>query len=200
MIDSTTIHQLSQKNDLRYARYAAPMTDIYLLGDDSALTALVFDDSWPADDDISKWFKKGSAESVSNALRALDEYFHGPGHRRKAGDAGPRVTAAAGGLLRITMHGITLTVDLSRFTAREISVYRELLKVPAGAVISYGALARNAGIPGGARFVGNTMAKNRFPVVIPCHRVIRSDGAMGNYSGGTHIKKYLLDFEKKGNL
>jgi methylated-DNA-[protein]-cysteine S-methyltransferase len=50
-------------------------------------------------------------------------------------------------------------------------------------------------VPGGGRFVGNAMAKNMFPVFIPCHRVIKSDGAMGYYSGGVHIKEFLLAHE-----
>ncbi len=90
-----------------------------------------------------------------------------------------------------------ILLDLSSYTEKEIQVYKELVKIEPGRRISYGALAEKSGIPSGARFIGNTMAKNRFPVIIPCHRVIKSDSSMGNYTGGIHIKKFLLDHESR---
>jgi len=69
------------------------------------------------------------------------------------------------------------------------------MSVPFGRTLSYAELASRAGFAGGARFVGNCMAKNDFPVFIPCHRVIRSDGSVGNFSGGEGIKELLLGFE-----
>ncbi len=86
-------------------------------------------------------------------------------------------------------------IDLDAFTEGEKKVYKTLCAIPAGQTISYGELARLSGYPGGARFVGNTMAKNIFPIIIPCHRVIRSDGSPGNYSSGTELKEFLLRHE-----
>jgi O-6-methylguanine DNA methyltransferase len=91
---------------------------------------------------------------------------------------------------------LSLTLDLSPYTENEISVYESLLHIPCGETISYGWLAREAGFPSGGRFVGNTMAKNSFPVIIPCHRVVRSDGKPGNYTSGPHKKVFLLEHEK----
>jgi len=88
-------------------------------------------------------------------------------------------------------------LDMSGYTEKEIQVYKELIQVKPGKRISYGALAEKSDIPSGARFIGNTMAKNRFPVIIPCHRVIKSDGSIGNYTGGFHIKTFLLDHESR---
>ena len=88
-----------------------------------------------------------------------------------------------------------LFLDMTGFTLREISVYKSLLKVPSGETISYGLLAEVSGIPSGARFAGNCMAKNRFPLFIPCHRVIKADGTWGNFTGGTGIKEFLLEYE-----
>jgi O-6-methylguanine DNA methyltransferase len=88
-----------------------------------------------------------------------------------------------------------LFLDMTGFSYKEISVYKSLLKVPAGDTISYGLLAEVSGIPSGARFAGNCMAKNRFPLFIPCHRVIKADGTWGNFTGGTGIKEYLLEYE-----
>lgn len=90
-----------------------------------------------------------------------------------------------------------LVLDMNGYTDKEINVYRELIKVKPGTTVSYGELALRSGIPRGARFIGNCMAKNRFPVLIPCHRVIKSDGSTGNFSGGVDIKEFLLEFERK---
>jgi len=91
-----------------------------------------------------------------------------------------------------------LLLDMSGYSLKEISVYKKLLKVPSGSTISYGLLAEVSGIPSGARFAGNCMAKNRFPLLIPCHRVIKADGSWGNFTGGTGIKEYLLVYESGG--
>jgi O-6-methylguanine DNA methyltransferase len=92
---------------------------------------------------------------------------------------------------------LSMTLDLSAFTENEFRVYERLLYIPCGGTISYGALARESGFPSGGRFVGNTMAKNSFPVLIPCHRVVRSDGKPGNYTSGPHKKIFLLEHEKE---
>jgi methylated-DNA-[protein]-cysteine S-methyltransferase len=99
-------------------------------------------------------------------------------------------------LLTISARRISLTIDCSLFTPHERRVYAQLLRVPFGLTISYGDLARRSAFPGGERFIGNAMAKNMVPIIIPCHRVIKSNGAIGNYSGGVHIKEYLLALEK----
>jgi len=68
-------------------------------------------------------------------------------------------------------------------------------KIPRGLVTTYGGLAARLGVPGGARAVGNVMAGNPFPLVIPCHRVIRSNGALGGFGGGLSMKRSLLEME-----
>lgn len=67
--------------------------------------------------------------------------------------------------------------------------------IPRGRVSTYGLIARRAGNPSGARAVGRALATNPFPLVIPCHRVIRSDGALGGYGGGVEMKRALLEME-----
>lgn len=68
--------------------------------------------------------------------------------------------------------------------------------IPRGQVITYAELARRAGSPGAARAAGSAMAANPLPVVIPCHRVVRSDGGLGDYSaGGTGVKRRMLRTE-----
>jgi len=68
--------------------------------------------------------------------------------------------------------------------------------IPRGSVSTYGRMAAHLGIPGGARAVGNALATNPFPIVIPCHRAIRSDGTLGGYQGGLAMKRALLEQER----
>ena len=82
-------------------------------------------------------------------------------------------------------------------TEFEKKVYRAILKIPIGETRSYEWVARKAGHPGANRAVGQALKKNPFPLVIPCHRVVRSSGCLGGYSwGGERVKKKLLDLER----
>lgn len=77
--------------------------------------------------------------------------------------------------------------------------------IPRGQVSTYRRMAVHLGVPGGARAAGNALATNPFPIVIPCHRAIRSDGTLGGYQGGLAMKKALLmqegiDVDGKGRV
>lgn len=89
-----------------------------------------------------------------------------------------------------------LPVDLSpvsEFDRRVLTVVRE---IPAGGVLTYADVARRIGSPSAARAVGNAVGRNPVPIVVPCHRVIRSDGTLGGYSGGGGAyKRRLLALE-----
>jgi methylated-DNA-[protein]-cysteine S-methyltransferase len=85
-------------------------------------------------------------------------------------------------------------LDLSSGTPFQISVWRELLKIPYGNVKTYGEIAESIGEPGAARAVGNAVGANPIPIIIPCHRVIGVNG-LGGYSCGIQIKKKLLEIE-----
>jgi methylated-DNA-[protein]-cysteine S-methyltransferase len=71
-----------------------------------------------------------------------------------------------------------------------------------GQTISYGGLAQKAGCPKAARAIGGVMAKNPIPVIIPCHRVIRSDGKIGGFTaaGGVSLKRRMLQLERSGEI
>lgn len=86
-------------------------------------------------------------------------------------------------------------LDAHAFTPFRTAVYRALLAVPTGQVVTYGELARRAGRPGAARAVGSAMADNPIAVVVPCHRVVRTDGSLGRYGFGDPWKPFLLRFE-----
>ncbi len=89
-----------------------------------------------------------------------------------------------------------LPVDLTGVTAFQRSVLEVAATIPFGQVRPYGWLADHVGNHGAVRAVGSTMARNPVPLIIPCHRVVRSDGKIGNYSlGGAHNKTDLLGHE-----
>jgi len=67
--------------------------------------------------------------------------------------------------------------------------------IPRGRISTYKLIASHLGVPGGARAVGNALAKNPFPVILPCHRAIRSDCGLGGYQGGLDMKRSLLNLE-----
>jgi methylated-DNA-[protein]-cysteine S-methyltransferase len=86
-------------------------------------------------------------------------------------------------------------LDLSRGTAFQRAVWRACARIPSGQMRSYADLARMAGRPGAARAVGNAMHNNPVPIVVPCHRVIKSDGSLGGFGSGVSLKKKLLRIE-----
>ena len=88
-------------------------------------------------------------------------------------------------------------LDLSMVGPFERMVLERLRRIPKGQVRTYGDIAREIGYPGAARAVGNACAKNPVPLLVPCHRVVRSDGGVGGYSlrGGTALKLRLLGQE-----
>lgn len=88
---------------------------------------------------------------------------------------------------------------LSRFQSRVLEHCR---RIPYGETTSYGQLAARAGSPNAARAVGSTMAANRWPLIVPCHRVVQAGGRLGNYSApqGVRMKKRLLAMESDGVL
>ncbi|MCQ9181884.1 methylated-DNA--[protein]-cysteine S-methyltransferase [Streptomyces sp. IBSBF 2953] len=88
-----------------------------------------------------------------------------------------------------------LPLDWSLISGFNRQVLRELCDVPYGAVVGYGDLARRVGQPGAAQAVGAAMGSNPLPVVVPCHRVVESDGGIGGFGGGLETKRKLLALE-----
>ncbi len=111
-------------------------------------------------------------ETVESFLRHLEEYFNG---KRKEFD-------------------VPVILDGTDFQEK---VWVETMKIPYGETISYAELAKRVGSPKAFRAVGRALGKNKIPIVIPCHRVLRSDGQIGEFTGGVEIKKYLLELEKR---
>jgi methylated-DNA-[protein]-cysteine S-methyltransferase len=114
----------------------------------------------------------GTLDEAANreVIEQLQEYFEG----------------------RRTRFDLPLDVQGTPF---QMAVWKELLKIPYGSTSSYGDIARSLGKPGASRAVGMANHENPIAVVIPCHRVIGSDGSLTGYGGGLHLKQKLLALE-----
>lgn len=88
----------------------------------------------------------------------------------------------------------SIPVELSE-TEFRTRVLRVMRRIPAGTTMSYKELARRSGSKDASRAVGSTCASNRIPLIIPCHRVVPSDGSIGAYGYGSKKKEWLLQFE-----
>jgi methylated-DNA-[protein]-cysteine S-methyltransferase len=110
-------------------------------------------------------------EALDEVRRQLDRYFSG---RRLDFD---------------------LEVDLSTVAGFSLKVLKETAKIPPGRVLSYTDVARRAGNARASRAAGNALHVNPVPIVVPCHRIVRSDGSLGGYGGGLAIKEWLLEHE-----
>ncbi|MEJ5254276.1 MAG: methylated-DNA--[protein]-cysteine S-methyltransferase [Acidimicrobiales bacterium] len=112
-----------------------------------------------------------AAQLLEHAERELLEYFSGSRRR------------------------FEVPIDWPAVTGFQRAVLEELLSVPYGEVVTYGELAARVGRPRAARAVGAAMAANPLPVVVPCHRVIRSGGVLGRYGDDPGKKVWLLEHE-----
>jgi methylated-DNA-[protein]-cysteine S-methyltransferase len=101
------------------------------------------------------------------------------------------VAVLSGEDLRFSLDSVRLDL-CSEFQEK---VLRAEHAIPRGSVSTYERIARHIGKPTAARAVGSALARNPFPLIIPCHRVIRSDGTLGGYQGGTKMKRALLGME-----
>ena len=86
-------------------------------------------------------------------------------------------------------------IDLDGLPPFRRAVLETLHRIPAGVLISYGKLGAEVGRPGAGRAVGQAVGANPVPVIVPCHRVIASDGSIGGFGGGLDVKRRLLAHE-----
>ena len=199
MRDSAFIKYLRREGDVRVAIHSSPAGRLYLFGTDSYMKGIMFPPAGKVVTAIERSFHKGKTAQTSRVAGFLTRFFLDPSslqHPRITISHEPDRTVIS--LLYPSHVPDPIVMDVGMFTPAEISVYRALLETVHGSTLSYGSLAGLADIPRGARFVGNAMAKNAFPILIPCHRVVRSDGSIGGYTGGSGKKLFLLNHEKSG--
>ncbi len=129
------------------------------------------------------------------AVGALDARLVSDARRRCWNDALVRKLQAYACGVEVTFGDVE--IDSGEYTRFQRKAIRACRRIPWGATVSYGELALRAGYPGAARAVGNCMAGNRIPLVIPCHRVLGADGRLHGYSGlgGPAMKRRLLELE-----
>jgi methylated-DNA-[protein]-cysteine S-methyltransferase len=92
-------------------------------------------------------------------------------------------------------HDFALVLDHRLSHGFRRTVLEHLAHVPYGSTVTYRDLAVESGSPGASRAVGTAMATNPIPIVLPCHRVLRTGGGLGGYGGGLEVKEYLLRLE-----
>jgi methylated-DNA-[protein]-cysteine S-methyltransferase len=153
-----------------YCTYESPLGTIMLVGEESALTGLYLPQHkhWAGLDAACQC----STESFAEVRRQLDEYFAG---ERQAFD------------LPYKLHG----------TSFQQQVWQELGRIPFGTTITYAELARRIGMPKAQRAVGAANGRNPVSIIVPCHRVIGSQGKLTGYGGGVDKKEWLLRWEKE---
>jgi O-6-methylguanine DNA methyltransferase len=158
-----------------YATLPTPIGDVHVAWNGLGVSTLD-----RAADDAT--FERRFAASVGRPLRRVDdvpERLRRAIERRLAGD-----------------RRVRLPLDLRGRTSFEQAVWLKALEIPRGEVRPYGWIAAEIGRPRAVRAVGTALAHNPLPLVVPCHRVVRSDGLLGNYSlGGPAVKREILSAE-----
>jgi len=134
-----------------------------------------------------------------------------PGDARQATEKRTKPYSPAGGVLPPEIQSLSRGIqayfmgqpvdfsltplDFGNLTVLEQQVLHAVSLVGYRQTKTYGEIAKQIGRPMAYRFVGNTLANNPFPVVIPCHRIIRADGSLGGFGGGTDLKERMLAME-----
>jgi len=168
--------------ELSWARHDSPLGPLLLIGGDEGLIGISFLDGADAAEQASAIASRRGVTAVERPTALteiglqLDAYFAGSPER------------------------FSVKIDWSQFEAFQRSVLQRCATIEFGDRISYSELAEEIGAPRAARAVGNALRSNPITIVIPCHRVVRSDGSLGGYGGEDREqrKATLLDLELSG--
>ena len=162
--------------NLNYTCFKSPFGWVVVAGSNRGIARIKFGASTEAEAEgllLNETHAVGSQSGLSEAVNLLTRYFKG-------------------------MHvNFNLDLDLSAGTRFQIAAWQTARQIPYGAVQSYSWIAREIGKPNAARAVGQAMGANPVSIIVPCHRVVRSDGDLGGYSGGLNWKRQLLALERK---
>lgn len=165
---------------IRWTRFETPFGETFSAASSKGLLRL----TWSEDDpdafveelreSFPLWGMERDGDLLDTAESQLLEYFAG---ERRSFD---------------------LPVDFTGLTPFQTRVLDATAEIPFGETLTYGELARRIDKPNASRAVGAALGKNPVPLVVPCHRVIRSDGSVGGYTAGAGYKEQLLELESRG--
>ncbi len=158
-----------------FALYPSPLGQLVLAASPHGLAGVYFEEHRHFKG-IAEWQRDDAYSVLQHTAQQLDDYF-----------AGTRVD-------------FDLPLDLSLGTAFQQSVWQALRNIAFGSTTSYAAIARQIGNPRAVRAVGAANGRNPLSIIIPCHRVIASSGALTGYAGGVANKKALLVMEASFRL
>jgi methylated-DNA-[protein]-cysteine S-methyltransferase len=160
-------------DNLQRHTIASPLGPLLLAASEQGLAGVWFDDQQhrPPDATVAAWRENSAHPLLQQAAQQLGAYF------QVAPDATQR---------------FDLPLDLSIGTAFQQAVWRALLEIPAGETRSYAQVSQAVGRPAAVRAVGAAIGRNPLTIVVPCHRVVGSSGALTGYAGGLQRKTALL--------
>lgn len=168
--------QLTHTLDVAYRIVDSPLGNLLLAATDRGIVRVAFE---LEDHDSVLQFLANTVSPrilqaparLDDAARELEEYFSG------------------------TRKEFDLTLDFRLCRGFRLNVLRHLPRIPYGSTASYAQVAQAAGSPNAVRAVGTACATNPLPLIVPCHRVVKSDGSFGGYLGGSEAKRALLHLE-----
>ena len=153
-----------------YDFYESPQGRMLLVADGEGLCGAYFDGQKYLPGVDAGWQRDAGQRTLAQAKRELAEYFGGERKRFE-------------------------TPLAPEGTAFQIAVWKAISGVSFGETISYGELARRAGSPGSVRAAGAATGRNPITIIVPCHRIVGSDGSLTGYAGGLERKRALLELE-----
>jgi methylated-DNA-[protein]-cysteine S-methyltransferase len=163
--------------DVAYASVDSPLGPLVVAATPRGLVRVAYTEPGSEDDVLEDLAARVSPrmleapERLDEPRRELEEYF--AGHRKE----------------------FDLPIDWSILRGFTLNVLRETARIDFGELRSYAEVATAAGSPRAVRAAGNALGANPMPVVVPCHRVVRTGGALGGYTGGVERKEFLLHLE-----
>lgn len=155
-----------------YTRIESPIEPLLLASDGESLTSLFMVTQRHGPFFSETWKRDDNAKPFAEARRQMEAYFAG----------------------ELTEFDLPLNMIGTEF---QKTVWRELLNIPFGVTISYGELAERVGNPSASRAVGAANGRNPISIIVPCHRVIGSNGKLTGYGGGIERKEWLLAHESE---
>jgi len=153
-----------------YTTFESPVGPLVLAGESSALRRVSFENGKRSTPPRADW--KLDKEPFAEVIRQLQAYFRG----------------------ELKEFDLPLAMEGTEFQLR---VWNALRAIPYGETVSYAQLAERIGNPKAVRAVGSANGSNPIPIIVPCHRVIGSDGSLTGFGGGLSTKKMLLELENK---